>query len=239
MGVITGAGISSESGIRAYRGKGGLYDDPEEGDRTVEALTGSTLARDPDRTWRVVAELARQAHDAEPNAGHHAIVELERRAERFVLLTQNVDGLHQLAGSRNIIDIHGSVFATLCMRCSQRGELDRASLTSLDAAPRCPGCGGTMRPDAVLFEEMLPFDKIARIERELNDDPPDLVIVTGTTALFPYIVQPVLEAKRAGRLTVEVNPEVTALTAEVEFALRGPAGVFLPAIAAAVPRRDA
>ena len=111
-GVITGAGVSVESGIQPYRGEGGLYDDPDEGDRTVEALTGSTLQRDPDRTWRAIVKLARQAKDARPNPGHEALVRMEESLDRFVLLTQNVDGLHQLAGSRNVIAIHGNVFDT-------------------------------------------------------------------------------------------------------------------------------
>src|SRR5438034_11085244 len=84
VGAITGAGLSAESGIPTYRGKGGIYDDPDEGDRTVEALSGSTLRTDPDRTWRVIAELARRSRGAEPNAGHRALVEIETRVERFV-----------------------------------------------------------------------------------------------------------------------------------------------------------
>src|SRR3989442_12296712 len=86
VGVITGAGVSAESGIPTYRGKGGIYDDPDAGERTVEALSGPTLAADPDRTWRVIAELARKAHGAQPNAAHRSIAEIERRGERVVLL---------------------------------------------------------------------------------------------------------------------------------------------------------
>ena len=151
IGVITGAGVSRESGIRTYRGQGGIYDDPEEGDRTVEALSGPTLASDPDRTWRVVAELARQAARAEPNAAHHALVDIERRVERFVLLTQNVDGLHQLAGSRNVIDIHGDIFSTRCMTCRRLDRLDRDALQQIDRTPRCSACRGPLRPNVVLF----------------------------------------------------------------------------------------
>jgi NAD-dependent deacetylase len=234
VGAITGAGVSSESGIPTYRGKGGLYDDPDEGDRTVEALSGPTLLDDPDRTWRTVAELARRAGAAEPNDAHRALARIEERVERFVLLTQNVDGLHQLAGSRNVIDIHGNVFATRCMACGVGGRLDPSSLELLDESPRCGRCGGILRPDAVLFGEMLPGDKIARIRSELIDDPPDMVIVAGTSALFPYITDPVVVAIRAGKLTVEVNPEPTLLTGEVDFALAGPAGSYLPAIARAI-----
>jgi NAD-dependent deacetylase len=236
IGVITGAGVSAESGIRTYRGQGGLYDDPDEGDRTVEALTGSTLYSDPDRTWRVVAELARQSGAAEPNPAHHAIAAIERNVERFVLLTQNVDGLHQLAGSRNVIAIHGNVFATRCMSCDARGALDREGLQGLEAAPRCSPCGGILRPDAVLFGEMLPVDALARLREELLANVPDAVIIAGTSALFPYIAEPVVVAQRAGRLTVEVNPEPTYLSGEVDYFLREKAGAVMPLIAAATSR---
>ena len=147
-----------------------------------------------------------------------------------MLLTQNVDGLHQLAGSRNVIDIHGNVFATRCTSCERTGQLARERLAGLDRAPRCEGCGAILRPDAVLFEEMLPADKLLRIDREFRADPPDLVLAAGTSALFPYISQPVFLAGESGRLTVEVNPEPTLLSGIVDYALRGPGGLYLPLI---------
>ncbi len=239
VGAITGAGVSAESGIRTYRGAGGIYDDPEEGERTVEALSGSTLARDPDRTWRALAQLARQALDARPGPAHYALVALEHRVERFVLLTQNVDGLHQAAGSKNVIDIHGSLDTTLCPRCWTRRGLARSDLAALERAPCCPACDAPLRPDAVLFGEMLPLDKVRRIASELERDPPDLVLVAGTSALFPYIRGPVEAAARHGRLTVEINPEPTELSAVVDHTLRGRAGDWLPRISRALPHTQA
>jgi NAD-dependent deacetylase len=237
VGVITGAGVSAESGIPTYRGKGGIYDDPEEGERTVEALSGSTLLTEPDRTWRAVAALARASASARPNSAHIAIAEIEDLVERFVLLTQNVDGLHQLAGSRNVIDIHGNVFATRCMSCDRTRQLIREELAELDGSPLCSECGGLLRPDVVLFEEMLPVDKVLRIDLEFRADPPDLIVAAGTSALFPYISQPVLLASELGRLTVEVNPEPTVLSGIVDHPLRGPGGRFLPLIRKALERR--
>ena len=234
LGVITGAGVSAESGIRTYRGRGGIYDQPGEGERAIEALTGSTLQRDPDRTWRQVAALAAMAAGAAPNAAHRAIAALEQRLHRCVLLTQNVDRLHQEAGSRKVIDIHGDLTATECLRCGARGRLESEQIAALVAAPRCTACDGVLRPGVVLFEEMLPFEKVARLRREFLDDPPDAILVVGTTALFPYIAQPVLAARQAGRLTVEVNPEATDLSAVVDHSLRGPAGAWLPRLAAAI-----
>lgn len=231
VGVISGAGISAESGITTYRGQGGLYDDPEEGDRTIEALSGHTLRRDPDRTWRAVARIARQSAGARPNPAHRALAELERRLDRMVVLTQNVDGLHQLAGSKNVIDIHGTVFDTLCMTCAARGRLD--ALAELEAAPRC-SCGGVLRPDVVFFGEMLDEAKLRRLYAELSVDPAEALLVIGTTASFPYIAEPVLAARRLGRLTIEVNPEPTELSSLMSSSLRGRAGELVPQLCAAI-----
>jgi NAD-dependent deacetylase len=234
VGAITGAGISRESGIPTYRGRGGIYDDPAEGERTVESLSGSTLATDPDRTWRAIAGLARAAAGAEPNAAHRALVEIESRVERFVLLTQNVDRLHQRAGSRNVIDIHGDVFATRCLACSAAGRLETHELARLERTPRCTRCAGPLRPDAVLFEELLPPDKVQRLHDEFYRRPPEVVIVAGTSAMFPYVTEPVVQARHRGNLTIEINPEPTALSEVVHHSLRGPAGVLLPALARAL-----
>jgi len=236
VGAITGAGVSKESGIQTYRGKGGLYDDPEKGDRTVEALSGSTLQTDPDRTWRVTAGLARQAENARPGPAHLALAAIEKKVDRFVLLTQNVDGLHHMAGSRNVIDIHGDIFSTLCVSCERKGHLDRTVLSRLTEAPRCQRCGGVLRPDVVLFGEMLPEDKVRRIHEEFHLGMPDLVMIIGTTALFPYITGPVLVARDCGRLTVEINPEPTDCSDVVDYSLRGPAGAYLPLIEHALGR---
>jgi NAD-dependent deacetylase len=237
VGAITGAGISQESGIRTYRGSGGLYDDPEEGDRTIEALSGPTMQSDPDRTWRVVSELIRQSADAEPNAAHRALVEIERAVDRFALLTQNVDGLHARAGSRNVIDIHGDVSRTRCGSCGDARRWESSALCGLEGAPRCGRCGGILRPDVVLFGELLPPDKVRRMQRAFYDELPDLVLAVGTSALFPYITEPVLVAARAGKLAVEINPEPTLLSRDVDFALRGAAGTVLPEIATALASR--
>jgi NAD-dependent deacetylase len=249
VGVITGAGISAESGIPTYRGKGGIYDDPEEGDRTIEALSAQTLATDPDRTWNALFQIAGAAAAASPNSGHAAISEIEETVERFVLLTQNVDGLHRLAGTRNIIDIHGDAFHLQCMACGERNQFNDPRTTAIipprlnirecmaaAKSPRC-ACGGIFRPAVVLFGEMLPEDKLARIYAELLDNPPDLVISVGTSAMFPYIVQPMLVAASAGKLTIEINPEPTEISDFVGYHLKAKAGEALPAIAAAISWR--
>jgi len=236
LGVITGAGISAESGIPTYRGIGGVYADPDRGDEIVESLSGHTLESDPDRTWRAIAELAAHSGGAEPNAGHRAIAEMETLVEEFVLMTQNVDDLHLAAGSANVIRVHGSIRDTRCLGCAAPGTIDASMLAALESAPACPSCGGVLRPGAVLFGEMLPLDVVARMEAEFMQRPPDAILVVGTSALFPYVTGPVLEAARAGRLTIDVNPERTHLSAVVAHHLAGSAGGILPLIADALRR---
>jgi NAD-dependent deacetylase len=213
-----------------------VYADPARGDEIIESLSGFTLERDPDRTWRAIAELAAHARGAVPNAGHLAIAAMEDRVAQFVLLTQNVDDLHLAAGSRNVIRVHGSIHDARCLACAAHSSMTREVLAALESAPCCDSCGGTLRPGAVLFGEMLPADAVRRMEVEFSLRPPDAVLVVGTSALFPYIVGPVVEAARDRRLTIEVNPEETSLSPVVEFHLQGRAGDYLPLIADALVR---
>jgi NAD-dependent deacetylase len=235
VGVITGAGVSKAAGLPTYRGAGGVYEDPVEGDRTIEALTGSTFRRDPERTWERILRLARGSAAAAPGPAHAALVAMEARVEHFVLLTQNVDGLHGRAGSRNVIEIHGNVLRVRCLACDAVGPLGRSALDPGAPRPRCASCGEAVRPDVVLFEEALPLPELERLHRELRVTSPDLVLLVGTSALFPYIVEPALRARRRGCVTVEVNPEPTEASLAVEHHLRGPAEAWLPALLDALP----
>jgi NAD-dependent deacetylase len=241
IGVITGAGISAESGVPTYRGKGGIYDDPAEGDRTLEALSAHTIRNDPDRAWQAIAKIAGAARGAQPNAGHYALVEIEKRVDRFVLLTQNVDGLHRQAGTKELIDIHGDTFKLICMQCGERGALHRngAHEPSIDTvirtgqAPKCP-CGGTIRPDVVFFGELLPQEKVARLYADFYNDPPEAVLSVGTSSTFPYIIEPMLVAAQKGRLTIEINPEPTSITPYMDFHLETVASAALQAVCRAI-----
>jgi NAD-dependent deacetylase len=153
------------------------------------------------------------------------------------LLTQNVDGLHRAAGCRNVIEIHGDLRQARCLSCGRPRSFDVGKIASLDAAPVCERCGGTLRPGAVLFGEPLPLHELRRIDEEFCASPPDLVLIAGTSALFPYIAAPFELAHRVGALTVEVNPEPTALSTIADHSLRGTAGELLPAIARALAAR--
>lgn len=235
VGAITGAGVSHESGVRTYRGKGGLYDDPRQGLEAERALSGPTFRATPQRTWRVLHDLLSQAWGARPNPGHRALVRIEAVVDRFTLLTQNVDGLHVAAGSRNVIEIHGDVRRLRCEACGVRRTV--GSPDELATPPTCRACGAAVRPDVVLFGERLPEDEVARLERAFFEEVPDLVLIAGTSALFPYISGPIHLARAMGKRTVEVNPEPTELSGVVDWSLRGTAGALLPAIADALEAR--
>jgi NAD-dependent deacetylase len=154
------------------------------------------------------------------------IAALESRFE-VVVLTQNVDGLHRAAGSSDVIDIHGDCHELLCTHCTFRET--RLTYEGLSLPPHCPKCTAIVRPDVVLFEEMLPSDKLDRLLRELGRGF-DAYFSVGTSSLFPYIAQPIMDAVRRGRLSVEINPEETPVSDLVEFRFACGAGNALTAI---------
>ncbi len=237
VGVVTGAGLSVESGIRPYRGPGGIYDDPEEGDRTIHAMTGSTLQSDPDLTWRTLRNIRR--FDARPNMGHEAIARIERCVPDFRLLTQNVDGLHLIAGSVKVIEIHGNARFTRCMDCDERRDLDFSSFHELQVAPRCEKCDGILRPDVVLFEEVLPNDAYGQMAEAFFYQSPDMIIIAGTSGGFQYIIDSVRLGQERGVITIDVNPEETECSQYCGFTFRGPASHWLPALADALEAANA
>jgi NAD-dependent deacetylase len=225
---ITGAGLSAESGLPTYRGVGGLYVDAhtEHGMPIERALSGPVFQRRPDITWQHIAQIERAVRGAQPSPAHRLIAALESRFE-VVVLTQNVDGLHRAAGSADIIDIHGDCHELLCTRCTFRET--RLTYEGMSLPPHCPRCQAIVRPDVVLFEEMLPLDKLARLERALMRGF-DATFSVGTSSLFPYISQPMVAAARSGSLSVEINPEQTPVSEIAEIRLPCNAGRALAAI---------
>ncbi|MFM8387379.1 MAG: SIR2 family NAD-dependent protein deacylase [Planctomycetia bacterium] len=235
VAVITGAGVSKAAGLPTYRGEGGVYEDPREGDRTIEDLTGATFRREPDRTWDRILRLARGAAAARPGPVHHLLAAAARRMPGLFLLTQNVDGLHGRAGSPDVVEIHGNVLRIRCLRCGHGAPLPAQALAVGASRPSCPACGGPVRPDVVLFEEALPREPLLRLQAALVEQSPDLVLLLGTSALFPYIVAPARHATLRGKASVEVNPDPTPATPAVRHALRGTAEAWLPVLLEAVP----
>jgi len=225
---ITGAGLSADSGMPTYRGIGGLYNQgvTEDGVTIEEALSGPMLRRNPALCWKYIAQIEAACRGAEPNAGHRAIAALEDSHEVHVL-TQNVDGLHARAGSTRVIPIHGDVHFLHCTRCPW--TLEVADYANLALPPKCPDCSSLVRPEVVLFGEMLPSAPlralIAEVERGF-----DVVFSVGTTSVFPYIADPVLQARARGALTVEVNPGDTPVSGLVEEKIAQGAAAVLSAL---------
>ena len=227
--LITGAGLSADSGLPTYRGLGGLYNGhTAEGLPIEAALSGPMLQRDPALCWKYLAELGRACLSAQPNAGHFALAELQRRKPGCWLLTQNIDGYHRAAGSPmdRVIEIHGELAPLYCQSC---GAIDEELIEHLGRPlpPLCRKCGGVLRPPVVLFEEMLPEQAIGALYDELYKGF-EVVISIGTSASFPYIVEPLLRTRQAGGFTVEINPIHTDLSKMVDVHLPGRALDVLP-----------
>ena len=226
IAVLTGAGISAESGLATFRdAQTGLWArfDPR------ELATPSAFARNPKLVWDWYAWRREHVAAARPNAGHFALAKLEQRVPEFALITQNVDGLHQRAGSRNPIELHGNITR---VKCSREGTIVERWEAPPDALPRCGNCGAPLRPDVVWFEEMLPERALAAADAAVRRC--NVLLVIGTSAeVYPAAALPAL-ARLSGAIVVEINPEATPLSAIADFALRGAAGIVLPALVAAL-----
>lgn len=235
--VITGAGLSADSGMPTYRGLGGLYNGrTEEGLPIESALSGPMLRDQPALCWKYLAELGKACLSARPNAGHDAIAELQRYKPECWVLTQNIDGFHRRAGSpaERLIEIHGELAPLFCQSCGQESA-EFAEHLSRPLPPKCARCGGVLRPPVVLFEEMLPEAAIDTLYAELRKGF-DAVLLVGTTASFPYIIEPVLRTKAAGGFTAEVNPGLTDLSSVVEERMVGRALDIMPRLLSHIPR---
>jgi NAD-dependent deacetylase len=223
VAALTGAGISAESGVPTFRdAQSGLWArfDPR------ELATPDAFARNPKLVWDWYAMRRNMVVRVEPNAGHRALATIERNVPQFVLATQNVDGLHRRAGSVNTVELHGNITR---VKCSREGTLKASWDDPADGQPpRCAACGAFLRPDVVWFDEVLPADALAHAEAAARQC--DVLLVIGTSAeVYPAAALP-HHAQRAGAIVVEINPGRTALTARADFALRGNAGVVLPAL---------
>jgi NAD-dependent deacetylase len=225
--AITGAGISADSGLPTYRGIGGLYEaaDTEDAMPIEEALSGRMMRQRPAITWKYIHQIESACRDRCHNAGHEALAQLEQRVERMTILTQNIDGFHRAAGSRNVIEIHGCVHELYCVRCADERRVP--NYAGMDVPPKCAGCGGLVRPRVVLFGEMLPEEAIERLHQVMGEGV-DLVLTIGTTSVFPYIAGPVVQAAQAGVPTVEINPGDTEVSHVVRHRIRERAAVVLP-----------
>jgi NAD-dependent deacetylase len=219
IAVLTGAGVSAESGVPTFRGAEGLWKTfkPE------DLATPAAFARDPKLVWEWYEWRRALIAEVQPNAGHLALASLEDRSPEFNLVTQNVDGLHERAGSRRVIGLHGSIWRVRCTGCGAESTDDRVPLPKL---PPCCGCGALVRPGVVWFGEPLPRKPWHDAERAVGNC--DFLLVVGTSAQVYPAASLIPAAAKAGARIIEINPEETALSSIASLSLRGSAGEILP-----------
>jgi len=231
VAVLTGAGISAESGIPTFRDPGGIWEkfEPQELANVEAFLENPELVQGWYRHRRQVVE------DAEPNEGHRALVRLEEHVDLVTTITQNVDDLHNRAGSSEVVELHGNITRNYCTDCEQDVDAARIDAAIEDGQPAtCPECEGLVRPDVVWFGEMLPPDAMDRASEATTTC--DVFLSVGTsTVVYPAARLPML-AKEAGAYVVEVNPDRTPISGNVDEYLAGPAGEVLPAILSALDK---
>jgi NAD-dependent deacetylase len=224
--VLTGAGVSQESGLRTFRdAQSGLWAQY----RPEDLATPRAFARDPKLVWDWYSHRRQVARGAHPNAGHYALVEMEKRIPEFTLITQNVDGLHHTAGSRNILELHGNI---LNVRCSECGAFADDWNEDLDVVPRCTKCNGLLRPDVIWFEESLPREQLDAAVRATRAC--QVFFSIGTSGVVHPAAALALAAKAEGAVVVEVNAESTPLTPKADFSFHGKSGEILPKLVKAV-----
>ncbi len=217
--ALTGAGISAESGISTFRSKGGLW---EKYDPAVYASI-QVFRQDPSKYWSIRGDFIRNYDDYQPNAAHLALAELEQIGILHAVISQNVDGLHTKAGSKNVIEVHGSLRQTFCQECDR--EYIAPNIPE-GMPPLCVACGGILKPNTVLFGEQLPQDALLRAQEESSMC--DIMLMIGTSAVvYPVADMPHLTRKSGGQI-IEINPEPSFPFAN--YAIAQKAGIALPEI---------
>ncbi len=224
--MLTGAGISAESGIPTFRGPGGIW----RSYRAENLATPEAFAKNPKLVWEWYNFRRGVIASVEPNAGHRALAELEQGNDNFSLITQNVDGLHDRAGSRNLLKLHGDIWTLRCTVCG-RERFDTATPLS-EIPPHC-ACGGMERPGVVWFGEGLPEQVWINAQRAAQQA--QMLLVIGTSAVVYPAAGLAALAKRSGTVVVEINIAETPVSAQADYSLRGPAAEVLPQL---VPRRS-
>jgi NAD-dependent deacetylase len=223
VAVLTGAGISAESGVPTFRGGGDTEVWTWRGRHISELSSAELMATDPGLVWEWFDYRRGMLKSVEPNAGHYALAEWEKRFEAFTLITQNIDDLHRAAGSQNMLELHGNVWRARCLRCASVFEARESPLDQ--SPPRCMVCGSAARPDVVLFGEYLPELVFERAEEAARQC--DLFFVIGTSAVvYPAASLPIA-AKQSGARIIEVNPELTDISIMADFTIVGKAGEVL------------
>ncbi|MBM2816078.1 MAG: NAD-dependent protein deacylase [Ignavibacteria bacterium] len=222
VAVLTGAGVSAESGIKTFRDPDGLWAQFN----PAELASMDGFMSNPDLVWSWYQHRREIVAESKPNPGHYAIAEMQNLFEKFTLITQNVDRLHQSAGSKQVLELHGNIIENHCVRCKK----DFVGETTLPDGqlPKCSYCGGMIRPSVVWFGEMLPADTLLAAENASNQC--DFFFTVGTSGeVYPAANLPIV-AKRHGAYVVEVNPNRTSISHSMDCCLSAPSGVALPLI---------
>ncbi|MGA7879059.1 MAG: NAD-dependent deacylase [Desulfoferrobacter sp.] len=217
--VMTGAGISAESGVPTFRGKDGLWRQY----RATDLATPEAFMRDPGIVWEFYNWRRELLAPLKPNPGHSALAELEQRIPDFRLITQNIDGLHRAAGSSNILELHGNIWWVRCTRCKSKFENRTVPLPN---APRCSLCGAMLRPDVVWFGEALDAAILEMAFEAIQNC--ELMLIVGTSALVQPAASMGVHAKRAGAFVVEINLEATSYSELYDVSILGKSGDILP-----------
>jgi NAD-dependent protein deacetylase/lipoamidase len=227
--VLTGAGISTESGIPDFRSPAGIWAqyDP------MEVASIDAFHTDPGRVWDFYARRLAVLDEARPNAGHRALAELEERGWVHAVVTQNIDGLHQRAGSRDVVEVHGSIRTSSCLACGEVVPLER--VLELLPVPACPACGRVLKPDVVMFGELLPEAAIDRAVR-LAAEAGLLLVVGSSLEVYPIAGLPLETLGGGGRLAI-VNRGGTQFDRDAAAVVDAGAGETLAAVARALPER--
>jgi NAD-dependent deacetylase len=225
IAALTGAGASQESGLRTFRdAQSGLWAQY----RPEDLASPEAFARNPKLVWDWYAMRREKVRGVEPNPGHFALAEMEKRARQFTLITQNIDGLHRKAGSANILELHGNIQRVRCSECGMFADTWEEN----GNVPRCAGCGGMLRPDVVWFGEPLPRSALeAAVEAARGCQ---VFLSIGTSGLVQPAAALAFAAHNKGAVVVEVNLEPTPLTEKSDFFLQGKSGEILPELVKAV-----
>ena len=227
--VLTGAGVSAESGVPTFRdAQAGLWAHF----RPEQLATVEAFEADPETVWSWYEWRRDLVERVEPNPGHLALAALEAMVPRLTLVTQNVDGLHRRAGSREVIEFHGNLFDNLCLGCGRpAGDVPRPC----PAPPQCQACGGLLRPGVIWFGEMIPPEALARSVAAARSC--DLFLSVGTSSLVYPAAGLAESARTAGAMLVEINPQQTAFTKLADFVLAAPSGQAIPSLLEALRLR--
>lgn len=226
IAALTGAGVSQESGLRTFRdAQTGLWAQY----RPEDLASPEAFARDPKLVWDWYAWRREAVKAVRPNPGHYALVEMEKKTPEFTLITQNVDGLHRMAGSQSVLELHGNIQRVRCANCYTFTEIWGEDSESV---PACTACGGLLRPDVVWFGESLPRDQLeAAVEAARSCE---VFLSIGTSGVVQPAASLAFAAHNRGAVVVEINADPTPLTSKANYALHGKSGEILPHLVEAV-----